>query len=256
MPLKIFDPNDEVQTARFARARSRSVMIATPVARAPCWQYTVSLCDTCVLLTRLGITYIRQFVIGSSNLPRARNELCARFLASPCTDLLFIDDDMEWSPDSVVRLLASDKPIAGAIGRKRIDKANSDPDVWCGSPDVGPGNNLTQDDMGFIRLTKIGTGFLKIAREALLDLAAANPDWKASGKEDLPTDVKANYYRFFRFGDDELETSEDYVFCDAWRAHGGEIWADPEMVLGHIGEKKYSGSISELFAPSAAKSIG
>ena len=238
---------DETLRARLDRARSRSVMIATPIARHPCYQYTLALTDTVLLLDRTGINHARQFVIGSSNLPRARNELAARFLASDCTDLLFVDDDMGWQANSVVRLLASDKPVAGVVGRKRVDKPNSDPDVWCGAPFVASDDGrLQQDDMGLVRFDRVGTGFLKIAREAFEALIATHPDWKRAGHSGMPDEVKANYYRFFHFADDEHETGEDFTFCTAWTALGGEIWIDPDQVLTHVGEKAYAGAICEI----------
>jgi hypothetical protein len=239
----------EIEQARLARARSRKVMIATPIARAPAWQYTLALCDTVVMLEQLGMAYGRQFVIGSSNLPRARNELCAYFLASQCTDLLFIDDDMEWKPNDVIRLLASDKPIAAAVGRKRVDKPNTDPAVWCGEPDVGDDGLCVQDAMGFVRFRKVGTGFLKIAREAFEALIAVHPEWKSPGHLGLPPNVSGAYHKFFRFADDASETGEDFTFCAAWAALGGEIWVDPSIHLGHVGEKVYAGAICELMAP-------
>jgi hypothetical protein len=245
-------PAPTAEERRKARAMSRSVMIATPVARAPCWQYTVSLCETSMLLQRLGIKFLLQFVVGSSNLPAARNELCARFLASPCTDLMFIDDDMQWRASDVVRLLATTAPIAGGVGRKRVDKPNSDPDVWCGHPDLGADGTLTQGDMGFVRFKKAGTGFLKISREALEQIIAAKPEWKGRGKDTMPEEVREKYYRFFKFADDETEIGEDFDFCNTWAALGGEIWIDPEIVLGHVGEKTYSGAICELMKQAEA----
>ena len=55
-------------------------MICTPIARAPAWQYTVALAETCVLLHRLGISFGHSSVVGVTNLPAARNMLAARFL--------------------------------------------------------------------------------------------------------------------------------------------------------------------------------
>ncbi len=104
---------------RMERAKSRSVMILTPVARDPVVEYTASLASTLMTLNQLGIKCGFQFVIGGSIVHRARNELLAHFMASDFTDCLFIDDDMEWSPNDVVRLLASDKPVIGGVGRKR-----------------------------------------------------------------------------------------------------------------------------------------
>lgn len=241
---------DDPEACRLARAKSRSVMIATPIARHPTYQYTLGLTDTVLLLDRTGIEHARQFVIGSSNLPRARNELVARFLASRCTDLLFVDDDMGWDANAVVRLLASDKPLCGVVGRKRVDKPNTDQDVWCGVPDCGPENSITQDDMGFVRFKRVGTGFLKIARTVFEQVIAARPDWKRAGHAGMSDEVRANYYRFFRFGDDEYETGEDFEFCNAWAALGGEIWVDPDIALAHVGEKEYRGAFSELMQPA------
>jgi hypothetical protein len=224
-------------------------MVATPIARHPCWQYTIALTDSVLALDRLGIPHARQFVIGSSNLPRARNEIVARFLASPCTDLLMVDDDMGWPDGAILRLLASDQPLRGVVGRKRVDKPNADPDVWCGTPDLVEGAPV-QDEMGFVRFKRIGTGFIMFSREVFERLIAAHPDWKRAGHAGMSPEARANYFRFFAFGDDEFETGEDFAFCNAWREIGGEVWADPEISLTHVGEKAYSGAIAELMEPA------
>lgn len=243
----------ELYERRLARARSRSVLICTPIARHPTYQYTLALTDTILLLDRLGIAHGRQFVIGSSNLPRARNELVARFLASSFTDLLFVDDDMGWQADAAVRLLACEEPICAAVGRKKVDKPLTDPDMWCGKPDCNKdGSGLTQNDMGFVRFHGVGTGFVKIAREVFEQLIVAHPDWKRAGHNAMSDEVKAKYYRFFFFNDDEWETGEDYTFCASWKKLGGSIWVDPKTELVHVGEKEYRGRISDLMSDAPA----
>ena len=241
---------DNPEAQRKIRARSKAPMLATPVARAPAMHYTIALADTVQLFEREGLRHARQFVIGSSNLPRARNELVARFFASGCTDLVMIDDDMAWDPSSVIRLLASDKPVAAAVGRKRVDKPNTDPDVWCGRPDVdASGGGIVQDEMGFVRFVKVGAAFMKVERRVFLDLIAAHPEWKRAGHSGMTEEQRGWYHRFFAFGDDEFETGEDFRFCAALREIGHEIWVDPEQILGHVGEKVWSGAISELMQP-------
>jgi hypothetical protein len=37
--------------------------------------------------------------------------------------------------------------------------------------------------------------------------------------------------------------SEDYAFCRRWRDLGGEIWADMQSRLTHVGYTAYSGSL-------------
>lgn len=219
-------------------------MICSPIARDPAWQYTRSIVDTCLTLERLGVRHQVQFVVGNSNLPRARNELVAEFLASSYSDMIFIDDDMGWHQDAVIRLLASDKPFIGGVGRKRVDKPNTDPAVWCVR--LLSGADLRQDDFGSVQVHSIGTGFLKIARTVFDQLIVAHPEWKRAGHDSMPPAVREKYFKFFRFGDDEHDTGEDYEFCRAWHALGGTVWMDPEIALSHVGSKAYHGSISEL----------
>jgi hypothetical protein len=232
------------QGNRLTRARSRSVFIATPVARHPVRQYTSSLMRTISLLGALGIRCYVQNIVGSSNLPRARNELVAAFLATDYTDLLFIDDDMGWDAQAVVRVLASDKPVVAAIGAKKVERDDEDPAKWCFM--AAPEAEYAQDDMGNIRVWRVGTGFLKIERRVFEEMALRHPEWKRSGWANMPDDAKRWYYRFFAFPDDPDETGEDFFFCNNWRAMGGEIWMDPTIRLTHVGEKEYSGNLTAL----------
>lgn len=239
----------ETQAWRLERACSRSVMILTPMARHPVRQYSDARDKTIIRLMELGIRCYVQSVVGNSNLPRARNELVAAFLASNYTDCLFIDDDMSWQPNDVVRLLASDKPVIGGVGPKKIMCADTDPRKWCCR--IPRGRDLRQDDMGNIEVEAIGTGFLKIAREVFEALIAAHPDWKRIGWPTMPVEAKAKYYRFFRFDNESPdEFGEDFLFCRDWRDLGGEIWADPTIRLGHVGEYEFTGDFTAILQPA------
>ena len=246
------DPSPEI-SARLAHARQRSVLICTPVARNPVWQYTTSLASTLLFLSEQGVRCSFQFVVGSSVISKARNELCAHFLMGDFTDLLFIDDDMQWSPNSVLRLLASRQLLVGGVGRMRVQKPNTDPAVWCWRPLHGGDGALRQDDMGAIECLGFGAAFMLINRRVLLELAAAHPDWKRPGAHDWPDGLREHYFEFFRQNHEGHpgEASEDYVFCDRWRAAGGQVFVDPTIKLGHIGTWNYQGSLEEAVLVSA-----
>ncbi len=249
--IPLVDHGDPTR-ARKIRARSKRVMIGTPVARAPALAYTLALVETTLLLHDEGIDCARHFVVGSSNLPAARNQICAAFLASSCTDLIMIDDDMGWQGSSIIRLLASDKPVAAIVARKKCPSPNADPSVWAGAAHLlDDGTGIIQDDMGFMRFDLAGTALIKIARSAFETIIAAHPEWKATGKPDWTEAIRANYYRFFRFGQNEYETGEDFEFCNSWTALGGEIWVDPEQKISHIGEHDYSGAFAEMMTAAA-----
>ena len=231
-------------------ARARSVMICTPMGDRPAPQYVVSLTRSVLLLQKLGIRQECRFVLGSSNLPRARNQLAAELLASDYSDLLFVDDDMSWQPDAIVRLLASEHPVIGAAGRKKCDKLSSDGEAWCVK---WLSETMRQDPLGAIEVAGVGTGFLRIARGALEAMIARRPEIERRG-ELVPG--RKTYHRFFYWGDNgEREQSEDFQFCDDWRETGGTVWIDPKIALGHIGAKDYGGSIDELLVPREPASL-
>ena len=240
--------NEPAIAARIERARQRSVMICTPIARNPTWEYTASLASTLLFLGQRGIRVTFQFVVGSSVVHKARNELVAHFLASDFTDLLFIDDDMQFRPEDVLRLLGSDKPLIGGVGRMRVQKPNSDPAVWCWRPLHDERGGLIQDEMGAIEVRGFGAAFMLINRRVFADLVAAHPEWKRDGAADWPADVRAHYLEVFTQSErDEFgELSEDYGFCHRWRQLGESVWVDPTISLGHVGAHNYSGSVSEL----------
>lgn len=235
------------------RARQRSLMICTPIARNPAWEYTASICSTLLFLRDLGIDCTFQFVVGSSVVHKARNELVAHFLSSHYTDLLFIDDDMKWSPNDVLRLLASDKPVIGGVGRMRVQKPNSDPAVWCWRPKLDGDGNLRQDDMGAIEVLGFGAAFMMINKVVFDRMIDAYPDWKRAGAPDWPEEIRQHYFEFFRQNHEGEagEVSEDYVFCDRWRRMDEEVWVDPTIRLGHIGSWNFSGSIEEILSAAA-----
>lgn len=242
---------DLAEQAALARARSRSVFMVTPIARHPVRQYSFAMARTQIFLQQLGIRSYLQTVIGNSNLPRARNELVAAFLASDYDDLLFIDDDMGWQPNDVLRLLASDQAVIGGVGVKKVACADTDPAKWCFRPLAGP---IEQDALGAIEVEALGTGFLKISRGVFETLISAHPDWKRRGWATMPEPARAMYYRFFCFDpDDPEEVGEDIGFCREWRRQGGSVWLDPEIRLTHVGECEYSGDLRALLqAPDQA----
>ena len=233
------------QEQRMERVKSRRPMICVPIYGRPAWQFALALTDLYVLMTKLGMAWNSHYIIGSSNLPQARNNLVAQFMASDCDEMVFIDDDMQFKPGDIIRLLASERDLIAAVGRKRCELPNTDPNVWCWRPLTGPTGELTQDDWGAVEAIGVGTGCMKITRTVFEQLAAAHPEWKRKGFTDMPEAVKRWCYRFFRFPDDLDDMSEDYAFCESWRAIGGRVWIDPTIELGHVGEWTHRGRIAD-----------
>jgi len=48
--------------------------------------------------------------------------------------------------------------------------------------------------------------------------------------------------------EDGTYLSEDFAFCKRWTDMGGEIWADLNSRLGHVGPMTFNGDLSSQFA--------
>jgi hypothetical protein len=223
-------------------ARSRSVLLGFPVYERPCPQHEAAAMDTACLLAQLGIKCGHVHVIGRP-IHQARNGIANAFLESGFTDLFMIDADMSWSAWDVVKFLAVPHPLIAAVGRKRNERADDDPDAWCFSPIPELGGQMPVDQYGMCEVEQVGTGFMRIHRSVLEHMQDAHPEW--SRRKDR--DGEKYYTRFFAWTDDgEDEISEDIGFCRAWRTMGGQVFIDPSITLRHFGPQEFRGCVSTI----------
>jgi hypothetical protein len=198
-----------------------------------------------------------ELMAGDALITRARSRLAAGFLAHPqATHMLFCDADIGFAPENVFRLLEADHPVVAAVcPLKRIDWEKARAAAQAGVADLQaaaigyvvrfiptPDHSVHVDDHGFGKVAYGGTGFLLISRPAMQSLADAHPDLEA----DLGDAGEGPAQAVMLFDTlIEPETgeylSEDYAFCRRWRDLGGEIWADLEARLTHVGHAAYTG---------------
>jgi hypothetical protein len=207
-----------------------SIVIATPCLDGNvAAHYAGALVRTTALLRERGIRCEIEFEIGNSLVADARNKLVAKFLASEATDLVFIDADLSWQADDLARLVAHPHPVVAGVyqrkSRAKIDFA------------VKFGPAITMDAGGLMEVERVGTGFLRLRRDCLLALIAANPGLKLKNPS-RPGD--AGFYALFdtTIVDGQF-VGEDFSFCDRWRALGGKVLVDPSISLAHHGAAVY-----------------
>lgn len=183
-------------------------------------------------LLHRGLGFGLMTIPHESLLPRARNSCIEAFLEkTEYSHLLFVDADMEFTGDDVVRLLAAEQDLVAAVGvRKREGKIS-----FCLN-----GREIKQShETGLVAVDEVGTGFMMLSRACVEKMIAAYPDLKytdrTGGQQHLllfDTKMEEGYY-----------WSEDYVFCRRWRAIGGSVYVDPMIGLGHVGEKVFRGTL-------------
>ena len=52
---------------------------------------------------------------NESNVNKARNSCVARFLAGDATYLMFVDADIQWTSESIVKLMSNNVDVVGGI---------------------------------------------------------------------------------------------------------------------------------------------
>jgi hypothetical protein len=183
--------------------------------------------------------------------------------------MMFIDADIGFIPQDIIKLLHRDKDIVtGAYPKKSINW----PAVHGVATDQKPTDpfelakfqasyvlNIKREHSdtkeiplvkGLIPVLDAGTGFMMIKREVIDKMTKEYSETRYNN--DLNTDPSLQPY-FYALFDTMIEPeskrylSEDYTFCRRWQKMGGEIWMDPSINLDHYGSYAFQGNISEQF---------
>lgn len=183
---------------------------------------------------------------NESLITRARNNIVATFLAGDWTDLLFIDADIQFSPEHVLRILEAPYAVTAtpyamkAINWDAAAKTQGDADEMKNAAVYSVVNRLNDEktENGFTTVLDAGTGFMRIRRDVLELMIKAYPELS------YESDSKDSPGKRWALFDTTIENgrylSEDYTFCRRWQALGGEVWADIESPnLGHQGSYTY-----------------
>ena len=217
----------------------------------PAYDFKVSL-KLAISLARLaqtapqhGVQVHIGSICGCSVVSRARNLLVKDFLDTNCTDLIFIDSDINFDSEDVFRLMAwatdPKKGIVAGVPRVRDVKT-----VYIADLDYDENHDLTMNGMGLVRGLRVATAFMLVRREVFEVLAAKNPEWTYYDKR-AGRDLSAIFHFDVTPGG---YIGEDFLFCDRARAHGFEVWIDPTIKLGHMGVQEYKGDFgSDIFYP-------
>jgi len=229
------------------RMRHFDVFFATPCYGGNVTdQYFLSMFRTSQALMKLGINFRITTLRNESLITRGRNILTAMFLESPATHLFFIDADIEFEPESIIRALAFDRDIiAGAYPKKTLPI-----DYAINLKFVDPERKQVRLKDGAVEVLDASTGFFCVKRRVLELMMEKYPELKYNN--DSAIDPKYNKYCYALFDTmidpvDRRYLSEDYTFCRRWQQMGGEIYIDPNTNLNHVGSYTFQGQIGKVF---------
>ena len=235
------------------------LFIATPCyGGMMCQENVVSLLGLVMTCARLDIKTEIRFEGNESLITRGRNHMVAAFMASDSTHLMFIDADIQYLPQDVIKLMAANRGVSVGSYPLKTDKQEKPIYVTHLDHDC---EIFQSENAILVPVENSGTGFMMIKREAIGALQKVNQDLKYTSdfdhaqyqhiEEDTLLKMRDNLYSLFDCVHDKEDNnrylSEDYTFCKRWREQlGGKIWLDPSIKLNHIGRKVYQGSVLEL----------
>jgi hypothetical protein len=151
------------------------------------------------------------------------------------THLMFVDADIEWEENAVLKLASLDKDVIGGTYPKKT------------LPVDFVVNALPGQQGEVVEVHDIGTGFLMIKREVIQKMFDNYPHLKYKNTIGLDTKYNDLCYALF---DTMLVNghylSEDYGFCNLWKQLGGSIHLDKSIVLGHYGTYMFKGNPANI----------
>src|ERR1700690_3789404 len=200
--------------------------------------YAASLLKLQTLLRAYGDFNLKLiFKDGDALITRARSSLIAQFLDDPsATHLLFIDADIGFEPEQVLRLLQCGAEMCAAVYPvKRIDWDKVKKTIDSARPNPAAASlqyvfevedpDAVVAKAGFVKVRYAGTGFLMIRRQALEKMCAKYPllqNEPAHSIEAAPS--SGNRFALFEcmIAEDGTYPSEDFALCKRWTDMGGE----------------------------------
>lgn len=242
-------------------------MIATPMYGGACTGiYTQSVINLSLAIRDQGHTVGTIFLSNESLIQRARNAIVKGFMDIPtATHLLFIDGDIGFRVEDVIRMINANKDIIVApVPMKGIHwenvlrgayvhrlAGNSISDYVPGDKSgifniVGMENKILDKDEEPIEVEYGGTGFMMIKRgvfEVLKPITKTYLSDRYNFSADHPI------YDYFRVEIDEKTNcllSEDYYFCQSYKKIGGLIHAAPWAKTSHLGSYEYIGDYTSF----------
>lgn len=194
------------------------MLLATPSYDKPAAAYTFAIARARQALHDEGIQTAYLLLQGNCHVDDSRNSIVRDFLESDCTELLFLDADVDFEPKALVQLCKRDLDIVGGVYPYRREGGENMP------VRMMPGATIVD---GLLEVEGLPTGFMKIKRHVLETMAAVAPKYFDK--------IYETALVFDRPTPDENKTrwGGDVDFCNRWRSMGGRIFADADLRLGH-----------------------
>lgn len=233
-----------IESGRAAPAKEQFVVFAVPTLSH--WvsaDHYRSMLATQWLLFQRGTGFAMAVVGGDPYLAKVRSKLVTIFLKNypQATDLFFLDDDVGFEPEAVVRILGYAEDVVAGVYPKKNGRGEFPVEL----PRGRDGHPVERGPL--LRASLVPTGFLRIKRHVVEHLAAESLTFLDPNHDGTELEC----YNVFEMGfcsADGKWWGEDYDFCRKCQLAGFEIWVDPDVSFSHRGSFAWNGRFSDALA--------
>ena len=193
-----------------------------------CCDYTVAMCEVFRLAKDHGHEINVHFNMYQSLVQKARNSIFKKAYVGKYDAMVWIDGDQGFSPTAFFKVLSHPVDVVGIPVRMKTDEEryNIRPE--------SPLKHQWDADKELMVVQAIGTGFLKLSRDAIAALWDRGEPYRSDGED----------YRMIC----NLEIkngsliSEDIQICERLQEAGYKLYADIETTCSHFGTRKFHSS--------------
>ena len=233
------------------------LVIGTPMYGGMCTsEYTQSLLNLSESANKSDVKLTTIFLGNESLIQRGRNTIAHHFMQLPdATHLLFIDADMKFRTEDIVRMIQADKSfIVGPVALKGYNWEEIRQAAINGEDEINrtggifninklPGIDMVDENEPF-EIEHGGNAFMMLRRDVFETLKPHTPIYTNGGRS-LPDGVEIyDYFRVEINKDTNHLLSEDYFLCHSYRQLGGKVWCAPWVETGHFGSHLFNGKYS------------
>ena len=221
-----------------------SVMIAMPCYDSVKVSTMISLIKLVQQLGKSGI----QVSINTMKSPlihQARNYLTSVFLTTDFTHLLFVDSDVEFEPEAVLRMLVAKKDVI--CTPYRVKSLDVNQKMY--TVELKKDAPLEPGDL--IEITAGPTGIMLIHRDVFKKIIEKFPELKIKNSVfPQPGPDHEYYYNFFEFTFNEgYAAGEDVSFCRLVEKLGFKLYANTASPTQHHGSYAWGGRVKDALEP-------
>lgn len=226
--------------------KPKRVVFCIPIVDKPYKVCVDSLEASLPLLEKAGYEHGYVQIVNNPYISAARATMLRTALDGDADIIVFIDYDLEWRPEDMLKLVQTEGDVVAGTYRCKIDEEH-----YMGTIESGPDGRPVVRADGAISAKLVPAGFLKITKEAVDAFMAAYPELVYGPRYHPAVDL------FNHGAYERIWWGEDYSFARRWKDKCGPIWIVPDLDLHHhTKDTVYRGNFHEFLMrqPGGSKS--